>query len=285
VLKSNSFVFELKKVIENDLDCVITIPTFYNILNNQRVLFLKVKWQIFLYISNTKDFNDEEISLIRKKNQIYINTKSKKISTDFLSDYKKIKLSTKCDICKDKNCLWIYEIDKKNYFLKSETQVRDILSKIASWKILDIWCWNTLYPDIMKNVDIKYLWIDTNPILDSDFNIIKGNFEVFEFNEKFDIILSFRSINHFEDTEKFFEKIYSLIDDWWKIFIIENEAFWELKTHDNIFEAMPNIDYEHHHNYNLDDIMPYVFKYNLKVLSKQSVTADTWNQWFIILEK
>jgi 2-polyprenyl-3-methyl-5-hydroxy-6-metoxy-1,4-benzoquinol methylase len=56
-------------------------------------------------------------------------------------------------------------------------------------------------------------------------NIQEITFEDYCSDKKFDTILFFRSINHFKNTKKVFDKAINYLKKNGKIFIVENELF------------------------------------------------------------
>lgn len=260
---SNSFVYKFVWIVKYN--------TIDNELNHKNIL-LKIVDKFYLFKANTSDFSDKQIQEIYDKQQIYINVKNLKTSYDFLTDYRKLK----------KN--WdFFEIEKKNLFKVSEKKVRDILDNIFIWNCLDVWCWNTLYKDIFTKKEVNYLWIDIHTI-DSDLNIYETSFEEFSSKEKFDTIFFFRSINHFRDTKLAIIKVISLLKENWKIFIVENEAFWEVKFKNQIFEWEVG-DYEHYFNYSLAEFKKVVENLKFDIIYEEEVNKNNANQWYICLQK
>lgn len=261
----NSYIYNYIWVIDNKDEFPIKT------LNYKKIL-VKIWWKFYLFLTETNDFFDSEIEQIYNKQQIYINIKWNKISYNFLNDYRKLKK------------VWDYfEIEKNNLFKESEVRIRSILNKVFIWNCLDIWCWNSLYKDIFNKKWVNYLGIDIIKI-DNWLNIIETTFEDFKSNNKFDFLFFFRSINHFSDTLKILEKAFSLLNNNWKIFIIENEAFWEIKFKEQIFEWKQK-DFEHYFNYSLEEFKKLVNHENFNIIDEDYVTIDKANQWYLLLEK
>jgi SAM-dependent methyltransferase len=261
---ANSFIYDFKWIISEE-----------NISKSSldfRKILVKIWDKFYLFWADTSDFSDEEIKDVYLSEQIYLNTKLTKVSVDFLNDYKKLKNNWK-----------YFEIEKTNLFKIWEIKVREILDEIFIWDCLDIGCGDSLYKDIFAKKWVNYLGIDIHKV-DNWLNIQEISFEEFEVNNKFDTILFFRSINHFEDTNYIFSKALSYLKDKGKIFIIENELFWELKFKSQVFEWKQS-DFEHFHNYSLKDFKSVVKIDNFNILYEDSVSKKTANQWYICLEK
>lgn len=261
---ANSFIYDFKWIILEE-----NIPT---LLLDFRNILVKIWDKFYLFWADTTDFLDEEIKEVYKNEQIYLNTKLTKVSFDFLNDYKKLKNTWK-----------YFEIEKNNLFKTRELKIRKILNEIFIWDCLDIWCWDSLYKDIFLKKWVNYLGIDIHKV-DNILNIKEISFENFEENNKFDTILFFRSINHFEDTNYIFSKASNYLKKNWKIFIIENELFWELKFKFQVFE-WKQTDFEHFHNYSLKDFKRVVKIDNFNILYEESLSKNTANQWYICLQK
>lgn len=262
---SNSYIYNYISVIEN-------INNFSISDINYKKIIVKIWWKFYLFLADSKDFSDNEIEKIYNKQQIYINIKWNKISHDFLNDYRKL------------NRVWNYfEIEKKNLFLDSEKKILNILDKIFIGDCLDIWCWDSLYKNIFNRKWVKYLWIDIHKV-DNWLNIIETSFEDFNANQKFDVLFFFRSINHFSNTSKILDKAFSLLNSNWKIFIVENEAFWEIKFKNQIFEWSQS-DFEHYFNYSLEEFKKLVNYNKFHIIDEEFVTVNKANQWYLLLEK
>lgn len=261
---SNSYIYEFI--------WYISFSEVYLYKTDYRNIVLLVKDKFCLFRTNTNDFSDEEIQEIYNKQQIYINVRNWKVSHDFLNDYRKLKRN------------WDYfEIDKRNLFKDSELKIIKILNKIFIWDCLDIWCWDSLYKDIFNKKGVNYLWIDIHKV-NNWLNIIETTFENFESENKFDILFFFRSINHFSDTLSIINKAHSLLKDNWKIFIVENEAFWEVKFKNQIFE-WKEWDFEHYFNYSLEEFKKIVNNGYFNIIEEKNVNLNQANQWYILLEK
>ena len=262
---SNSYIYKYVRVIKE-----INVELIHNL--NYKTILVKIWKKFYLFIAESRDFSDFEIEQIYNKEQIYINLKWNKISHDFLSDYRKLK----------KN--WDYFIiDKRNLFKRSEEKIKNILKMFFIWECLDIWCWDLLYKNIFNKKWVNYLWIDINKV-DNWFNIIESTFENFDTDKKFDFLFFFRSINHFSNTSKILEKAFSLLKQNWKIFIVENEAFWEIKFNNQIFE-WKKWDFEHYKNYSLVEFKKLVNNSYFNIIEEYHVDIDKANQWYILLEK
>jgi hypothetical protein len=260
----NSFIYEYKWALSKD--------KIHLYKSDYKSIILMINDIFYLFKSNNKDFSDDEIKNIYIKEQIYINVKKWKVSHNFLDDYRKLK----------KN--WDYfEIEKKNLFFESEWKIIKILDKIFIWNCLDIWCGDSLYKNIFNKKTVNYLWIDIHKV-DNWLNIIETSFEDFNTNQKFDVLFFFRSINHFSNTSRILEKALSLLNSNWKIFIVENEAFWEIKFKEQIFEWKDS-DFEHYFNYSLWEFKKLVNNNYFNIIEEDNVTKDKANQWYILLEK
>jgi len=260
----NSYVYEFSKFIEE--------KEVYLYNSDFKSIVLLINNKYCLFNTNTIDFSANEIKKIYNKQQIYINIRNWKVSHDFLNDYRKLKNQ------------WDYfEIEKNNLFLESELKIENILNNIFIWKCLDVWCWDSLYKDIFNKKEVDYLWIDIHKV-DNWLNIIETTFEDFNINNKFDLIFFFRSINHFSNTQEIINKAYWLLNNKWKIFIVENEAFWEVKFKNQLFEWKKS-DFEHFYNYSLKKFKKLVNLNKFTILEEDWVTEKTANQWYILLEK
>lgn len=261
---ANSFIYDFKWIIsEKDIS---------KLSLNFRKILVKIWDKFYLFVANTSDFSDEEIKDVYSREQIYINTRLTKVSVDFLNDYRKLK-----------NTWEYFEIENNNLFKFSEEKIIKILNEIFIWDCLDIGCWDSLYKDIFVKKWVNYLWIDIFKV-DNWLNIKEISFEDFEENNKFDTILFFRSINHFSDTNYIFSKASNYLKENGKIFIIENELFWELKFKSQVFE-WKQTDFEHFYNYSLKEFKRVVKIDNFNILYEESVSIKTANQWYICLEK
>jgi len=264
ITKSNSYIYEFSKFIEGKEVCL------YN--SDVKSIVLLINNKYCLFNTNTIDFSDEEIKNTYNNQQIYINIRNWKVSHDFLNDYRKlIKKSG------------YFEIDKNNLFKVSEKKIRKILENIFIWKCLDVWCWDSLYKEIFTKKEVDYLWIDIHKV-DNWLKIIETTFEDFNTNNKYDLIFFFRSINHFVNTQEIINKAYLLLNNWWKIFIVENEIFWEVKFRNQIFEWKKD-DFEHFYNYSLEDFKRLVNLDKFNILEEEWVDKYSANQWYILLEK
>jgi hypothetical protein len=262
-MKPNSYIYELKKVLEWDI---------FNLKEDYKNIIVKIWDKFYLFQANTSDFLDEEIKEIYNKEQIYININLNKVSNDFLNDYRKLKK------------VWNYFcIEKKNLFKNSEEKLKKILNNVFIWNCLDVWCWDTLYKDIFTRERVKYLWIDIYKVC-NDLNIKQISFEDFKTKEKFDTIFFFRSINHFSDTKEVINKAFSLLKDKWKLLIVENEAFWEVKFKNQMFE-WNKVDYEHYFNYSLENFKKVVENYKFDIIEEEEVSKNNANQWYICFQK
>jgi hypothetical protein len=262
---SNSYIYKYLWLVNNINNSLIKS------LNYKKIV-VKIWDKFYLFEANTSDFSYKEIKEIYNKQQIYININLNKVSHDFLNDYRKLKKVSN-----------YFEIEKKNLFKIAEKKVRNILNKVFIWNCLDIWCWDTLYKDIFTRDEVVYLWIDIYKV-NNDLNIKKISFEDFNTKEKFDIIFFFRSINHFADTREVIKKAFSLLKDKWKLLIVENEAFWEVKFKDQIFEWKKG-DYEHYFNYSLEQFKKVVENFKFNIIEEEEVNKNNANQWYICLQK
>lgn len=260
----NSYIYKFSWIVKSN--------DFPNINLDFRNLLVKIWDKFCLFKADTKDFLDSQIKSVYNKSQIYINIRWNKISLDFSNDYRKLKRN------------WFYfEIDKENLFLKSEKKIKKILKKVLKKDCLDVWCGDSFYKEIFINNKVNYFWIDVHKI-DNWFNIQEITFEDYDSDKKFDTILFFRSINHFKDTKMVFEKALNYLKKDWKIFIVENELFWEIKLKSQVFEWKKG-DFEHFFNYTLADFKKVVNTNNLRILYEEEVNENIANQWYICLQK
>lgn len=154
-------------------------------------------------------------------------------------------------------------------------------------KILELGCFNWREYSYIAEKNINYLWIDiakdaveyAREIYDNDCFIV-WDFEKYNFDWTFDIVLAFASLLHsdIETTKVIFKKVYNLLNNRWIFYIsmkssnkykevIKRDEFWKriyyyysLEEYKKIWWEKFKVIYENEKIFNNEDWFTLAFK-------------------------
>lgn len=154
-------------------------------------------------------------------------------------------------------------------------------------KILELGCFNWReYPYIIEKTS-NYLWIDiSKKAIEyaknkyNNDNFVVWDFEEYDFECKFNIVLAFASLLHsdIKTTKIIFEKVYDLLEEWWIFYIsmkssskytevTKEDEFWKriyyyysLEEYKNILKDKFKVIYEDEQYFNGQDWFTIAFK-------------------------
>ena len=282
MLRANSFVYKAKTSFD-PTPAKLNKELMQALLSPRNIL-LKLAGKFYIFSADTWDFSNGEIASIYEKRQIYINKKLDKVSVDFKRDYLKIKMAQEKLVWENRQDIGYFELDLRNLFEIAENDVREILKENVRWSVLDVGSGRLLYEDIFADETIEYTGVDPDPSVSWE-NVTICRFEDYESKKAFDSVLFLRSINHFENTKDTIKKALRMLKSWGFLFVVDNEAFWELKLESSIFEPDQNHNFEHHHNHSLATFKECLDLGELDVIYEKWVDEDSANQWYIMLKK
>ncbi len=298
-VRANSFNYEFDRTLENFRlragRCSATRLDLGGAPLCRRLLLAR-DGEVDLYHCPANDFTDREIGVVKDDlEQVYFDLSAGAALDDFVTAVRRARLHPECHACPDRErCPTAVRVDPDPPFTAEETWLRREVSR-ARGRVLDVGCGEQPYREelaaLIREARIDYHGLDPDAGALARFRgagvggtLHEGTIEEFEAaDESFDIILAFRSFNHFFDLERAFAQFARLLRSGGTLYLCDSPPFAMLRTSAQVAFADENAPFghEHYRNWRSEQVLDLMGRFPFKVRHHRPVTPATSNLWLI----
>jgi len=304
-VRSNSFDYmlirEYDQIPSPERPC--TVYKMFKFDEPERYVLIRDNKKSQLYYTDTESFSSDEIRETKlTRQQLYLDVSKKDALDDFQKDILQLQTNKYCSSCEYiKKCPAFFERTEDIPFEREERWIRQEIKRLVG-RVLDIGCgdmrfYKDIINDLLKREIIEYYGIDVDEKalerLKSDIpkaKIIKSTIEDFKFQTGyFDYIFSLRSLNHFYDMKRAFDKICDLLRNSGMVIIADTVVFALLRHYDKVLKVRRSKRpvFEHYRNWSSEQLIEFLREnnYPFKLDTHKPVRNGTSNQWIVKLMK
>lgn len=265
-------------------------------LDLDRDLLLVTTEGVQLYRSPTADFTPAQLRHVRDDiAQLYIDQSSEAVLTEFLTSVRRVRPHSECPACPDRvRCCGAYVVDPALPFEAEEALLKARLRSLRG-RVLDVGCGEQPYHEIIATAvadgRIDYTGLDPSVaalerVAGSvpGVALVEGVIETYQGPEGgFDAVLSFRSMNHFEDMRAAFANIARLLRPGGTLLACESVVFGLLRRPEQVAYAdtKATTGQEHLRNWSSGQLVRFLERFPFAVTTERPVTADTADLWIV----
>lgn len=259
-----------------------------------RHLFVERAGSVIAYRSDSRDFSDREMEIIKHdRGQVYIDISDKPAPDDFATDLRKLARSARCTDCPERqSCTGLFSIVEGDVFTPDDERVRSVLRQLSG-DVLDIGCGDAPYADVFAELGERVRYVGLDPDAERIANLRDtwpwatlhvGTAE--ELAERslgqFDAVLVLRSWNHIADPNGAMEHIAAALRPGGELIVCDNVAFGLARSRDQTHRArQSSAEFEHYRNDTAEEADRVVSKIGLEQIDRLDVGPGTSNQWLL----
>jgi SAM-dependent methyltransferase/pyruvate-formate lyase-activating enzyme len=297
-VRANSFNYEFRRDLDGFRlragDCTATTLEVAGPLC--RSLFLCHEGGVALYESPAADFTDREVAVVKDElAQIYIDLSPDAALHDFLTHVRRVTRSAECLRCPDRpRCPTAFEVVAEPPFGPEEAWLRQEVER-ARGRVLDVGCGEQPYREelaaLINAGRIEYHGLDPDRGALERFRaagvggtLHEGVIEEFPGEEgSFDIVLAFRSLNHFADMERAFATVSRVLKPGGLLYLCESPPFAMLRTARQVAYADEHAPYGHEHfrNWQSSQAVAFLARFPFDIAYHRPVSPATSNLWLL----
>lgn len=246
----------------------------------QRSLYFAHRGRLELYATRTRDFSDEEITLTRKRGQIYLDASDKPAPDDFSADLRLLAPHSACQGCPlSSTCPGAVLTLDEDVFLRDDAAVRDHL-KTLSGRVLDIGCGDAPY---RQNIPPTVRYVGLDPAGGSGTHAIPIEQGLPE-PGPFDHVLFLRSFNHVADPQRALTLVGEALRPGGTLFVCDNVPFGLVRSPTQLARARGShgLTFDHLRNHGLGDALTALAGQPFSVTRARDVEPGRSNQWWFL---
>jgi SAM-dependent methyltransferase/uncharacterized Fe-S cluster-containing radical SAM superfamily protein len=264
-----------------------------------RSLFLRLKSQMRLFETRTRDFADVELLATKEElGQLYVDVSSKLAPDDFSRDLKKLRLLDECRACEARaRCTGCWAAVPGDVFSRDDARVHAILGELSG-DVVDVGAGEGTYLETLSRAagagQIRYLALEPDAgrarVLASRHPWATFRAEAAEIAElpsrSVDHALLLRSYNHLVSPEAVVEKLWSALRPGGTLTVVDNVAFGLLRAREHAARAEAGpAELEHRRNDDASRAHDLVSRFPFRLLERHDVGPATSNQWLLRYER
>ncbi|MFV8753201.1 radical SAM protein [Nannocystaceae bacterium ST9] len=303
--RSNSFNYKLEKLVSlsfegnTHAECPLQRGLGITPWDRGRDLFVRNGPRVARFRTETRDFSDREISVIKHElGQVYLDASRKPAPDDFARDLVQLVRSPICRECPERErCTGMFEPLYEDVFTRDDAEVRELLAGLRG-DVLDIGCGEGPYADILaplaESGRIHYVGVEPSAAIEG----LRGRWPWAELHQcaaeqlelepgrRFDHVLILRSWNHLVDPRAVLAELLPRVRPGGTLTIVDNVAFGLARTREHARRAEGSrAALEHHRNDDLADAElaagSFDPRFVLVPLLRRAVEPSTSNQWLV----
>jgi SAM-dependent methyltransferase len=303
-VRANSFNFEWTRRVPGFVvsarDCSArSLPLPAGAL---RSLLLVSADGVDLYQTATGDFSDREVRRVKDElAQVYLDPSASAtlFDVDFTSLVRRTRPHAECRRCPDRpRCCGAVVVDPTPPFAVAEATLRGEVEQAAG-RVLDVGCGEQPYAAALAAAvragRVEYHGLDPDAAALETFRakgvggtLHRGTIEDFEApTASFDVVLAFRSLNHFRDLPRAFGRIARLLRPGGTLVLCDAAPFAMLRTARQVTFADTHAPHGHEHfrNWTSEQVLAFLERFPFAVEAHRPVAPDQPAEWFLKLRR
>lgn len=259
-----------------------------------RAAFLRLADRMRLFTTLTGDFDEQELSRIKRElGQLYADVSSKLAPDDFARDLVKLELAAECSHCEQRDaCAGCYLPNRRDVFGRDDARVRELLASLSG-SVLDVGCGEGPYLSELEAAAragrISYLGLEPDAerlaVLQSRHawaELRVGTLDALEDDRRFDHVLMLRSYNHLPDPRQSLARAVELLVPGGTLLLVDNVAFGLARARGHAVRAEGSAAaFEHFRNDSATEAHALCAVHGLELLERRDVGPATSNQWLL----
>jgi len=304
-VRANSFNFELVRPLPGFRvvagDCSARALAFGS-GPLRSLLLVSEEGDVSLYESTTGDFSDSEIRRVKDDlRQVYLDPSASAtlFDVDFTSIVRRTRPHPECVACPDRPvCCGAVVVDPRPPFAVAEATLRREVG-LAAGRVLDVGCGEQPYAAelaaAVRAGRVEYHGLDPDAQALAAFRakgvggaLHHGTIEAFEAPAaSFDVVLAFRSLNHFRDLPLAFGRIARLLRPGGTLVLCDAAPFAMLRTPRQVAFADSHAPHGHEHfrNWTSWQAISFLERFPFVVEEHRPVAPDHPAEWFLRLRR
>ena len=301
-VRANSYNYELDRSFDSfDIrPGACTAMTLGLELPPERYVFLQRDEDVALFTTPTHDFTADELRWIRDDlEQVYIDVAESATLHDFYTGVRRTRTHEACKACPDRvRCGGALVVDPELPFLPEERWLQHEVAR-ARGRMLDVGCGEQPYREVLASAiavgHLEYHGLDPDAAALERFRaagvggtLHVGTIEDFPTEHgPFDVVVAFRSPNHFRDMAAAFARMTELLRPGGLLYLCDSIAFGMLRTPRQVAYADENapVGHEHFRNWSSEQIVSLLERFPVRIVEHHPVRPDGSNQWLVKAER
>ena len=273
-----------------------------------RTLFLRLPDRMRLFRTESRDFSDEELLLVKETaGQIYLDVSTKLAPDDFAKDLRKLVPSPECVRCEKRPaCTGAWEPLRDggaassggDLFTRDDAILRARVAKLSG-RVLDLGAGEGPYLDVLApkiaSGEVEYTGVEPDAgrveLLGGrapGARFVTSRAEDLPFDlGVFDHVLALRSYNHFASPDAALRRAIAMLRPGGSLIVADNVAFGLVRSlaHARRAERAGTNAFEHYRNDGAEEAHKLLSRYPLSLTDRRDAGPRTSNQWLLCYER
>jgi len=263
-----------------------------------RSVFVRLKDRMRLCVTDTRDFDERELRVVKSRGQLYADVSSKLAPDDFAADLKKLVLDSECLDCDlAERCPRAFAATSIDVFSADDVRVREILRRLEG-EVLDVGAGHAPYaaelePAVQQG-RARYVAVDPDAerlaLLSARFPWATTRVGTLgaavSDGGRVSAVLFLRSVNHLPDPDSDLRLAAEVLQEGGTLLLVDDVPFGLVRSaeHAARAEAGP-ARFEHHRREGAAEVDARCSGLPLRLVERVDVGSRGSNQWLLHYEK
>lgn len=266
----------------------------------QRNLWLVDGERLILHLTNTADFQAEEIARVKDElSHLFLDRAPAGVLDDITDGMRRVLPEPVCEPCPHRtHCGRRFRMVEGPPFAREEAWIATYVAGLRG-SVLDVGCGEQLYRDeitlLVRSGAIRYHGLDPDAYSLASWRaaLPEGRFHLGGIEDfrgepaSYDHILCLRSLNHVVDVDEALARMAELLKPGGRLLLVECTPFAMLRGPEQVAAAdrAPRAGHQHLRNVASEDVIPLARRRSLHVLLHHPASLQTTNEWILLLAR
>lgn len=263
----------------------------------RRAALLRLKDRMRLFVTLTRDFDDDEIAQCKALGQLYVDRSRKQWPDDFSVDLAALAPMSECEPCSRRaHCPGAFRASSIDVFTLDEARTLELVGELEG-DVLDVGAGDAPYlTELAPRVEAgraRYLALDPDAkrlaLLRARHpwaEVLAGSVDDLPRGRSFRHVLLLRSLNHVPDPRHALAVICERVDTGGTLLIVDDVAFGLIRSVEQVARgAAVGTRFEHYRNDSAAEVIEAAAGLPLRLVERRDVAPGRSNQWLLRFER
>lgn len=265
-----------------------------------RQLWLIEGDRLLQHVTDTGDFDDREIAAVKdRSSHLFFDRAAPGTLDDISEGMRRILPDPLCGSCIQRaGCGRRFRLVEEAPFARQEAWIGHYVAGLCG-EVLDVGCGEQPYGEVLapllRSGVVRYTGLDPDQrsLERARAALPGGRFQLGGIEDftaprgRYDHLLCLRSLNHVFDLDEAFARMAWLLKPGGALLMVETTPFAMVRRPEQVAAAdrAPRAGHQHFRNVASDEVLPFVRRHRMRVVTHEPSSFASTNQWILVLER